>query len=172
MDLSFQVFKHFDYNILINLWLVSGHFSPIFSPVSAMGYLEHKLLRFQGLIWCINYFRVLLGCRDIVKNVKFPFSVKLQICKKNRQNANVKIAMDGDSKKSLKTAIIEFYKLNSSKGKPYTVKHFKNGDVGRATIYRWLDKFEKTGNCNRKKILSKKCLKNWNRKSITQMKMV
>ena len=57
--------------------------------------------------------------------------------------ANVKIAMDGDGKKLLKIAIIEFYKLNSSKGKAYTFKHFKNGDVGRATIYRWLEKFEK-----------------------------
>ena len=37
--------------------------------------------------------------------------------------------MDGDSKKSLKTAIIEFYKLNSSKGKEYTFKNFKNGGV-------------------------------------------
>ena len=44
--------------------------------------------------------------------------------------------MDGDSKKSLKTAIIEFYKLNSSKGKPYTVKHFKNGDVGKRSTYQ------------------------------------
>ena len=58
--------------------------------------------------------------------------------------------MDGDGKKSLKSAIIEFYKLNSSKGKEYTVKHFKNGGVHLAIIYRWLEKFEKTGNCDRK----------------------
>ena len=32
--------------------------------------------------------------------------------------ADVKIAMDGDGKKSLKIAIIEFYRLNSSKGHP------------------------------------------------------
>ena len=50
--------------------------------------------------------------------------------------ADVKILMDGDCKKSLKIAIIEFYKLNLSKGKAYMFKHFKNGDVGRATIYR------------------------------------
>ena len=43
----------------------------------------------------------------------------------------------------LQIAIIEFYKLNSSKRKAYTFKHFKNGDVGRATIYRWLEKFGK-----------------------------
>ena len=44
--------------------------------------------------------------------------------------------MDGDNKKSLKTTIIEFYKLNSSKGKEYTFKNFKK-------IYRWLEKIEK-----------------------------
>ena len=58
--------------------------------------------------------------------------------------------MDGDTKKSLKTVIIEFYRLNSSKGKPYTLKHFKKGGANRATIYRWLDRFEKTGDCDRK----------------------
>ena len=42
--------------------------------------------------------------------------------------------MEGDSKKSVKTAIIEFYKLNSSKGKEYTVKHFKKGGVHLATM--------------------------------------
>ena len=55
--------------------------------------------------------------------------------------------MDGDSKKSLKTAIIEFYKLNSRKGKEFTYKKVKKGGVHKATIYRWLEKFEKTGNC-------------------------
>ena len=57
--------------------------------------------------------------------------------------------MDGDGKKPLKTAVIEFYKLNSKKGKEYTVKHFKKS-VYRATIYRWIKKFETTGNYNRK----------------------
>ena len=33
--------------------------------------------------------------------------------------------MQGNGKKTLKTAIIEFYKLKSKKGKEYTVKHFK-----------------------------------------------
>ena len=37
--------------------------------------------------------------------------------------------IDGDSKKSLKTAIIEFYKLNSRKGKEFTYKNFKKGGV-------------------------------------------
>ena len=60
--------------------------------------------------------------------------------------------MDGDSKKSLKTAIIEFYKLNSRKGKEFTYKNFKKGGVHKATIYRWLEKFEKTGNCERKPV--------------------
>ena len=45
--------------------------------------------------------------------------------------------MDGDGKNPLKTAIIEFYKLNLKKGKEYTVKHFKKS-VYRATIYRWI----------------------------------
>ena len=58
--------------------------------------------------------------------------------------------MDGDSKKSLKTGIIEFYKLNLSKGKAYTFKHFKNGGVDKTTIYRWLKKFDETGNLDRK----------------------
>ena len=44
--------------------------------------------------------------------------------------------MDGDRKKSLKTAIIEFYKLNSRKGKEFTYKNFKKGGVHKATIYR------------------------------------
>ena len=55
--------------------------------------------------------------------------------------------MDGDGKKPLKTAIIECYKLNLKKGKEYTVKHFKKS-VHRATIYKWIKKFETTGNCN------------------------
>ena len=29
-------------------------------------------------------------------------------------------------------------------------KHFKNGGVHKATIYRWLEKIEKDGNCGRK----------------------
>ena len=57
--------------------------------------------------------------------------------------------MDGNKKTLPKTAIIEFCRFNSSKGKPYTLKYFKKGGVDRATIYRWLEKFEKTGNCNR-----------------------
>ena len=34
--------------------------------------------------------------------------------------------MDGDSKKSLKIAVTEFFKLNSEKGKEYTFKNLKN----------------------------------------------
>ena len=52
--------------------------------------------------------------------------------------------MDGDNKKSLKTTIIEFYKLNSSKAKEYTFKNFKTRGVHKATIYRWLDKIANT----------------------------
>ena len=58
--------------------------------------------------------------------------------------------MNGDGKKLLKIAIIEFFKLNSSKGKAYTFKHFKKGGVDKTTIYRWLKKFEETGNCDQK----------------------
>ena len=54
--------------------------------------------------------------------------------------------MAGDSKKSLKTAVLEFYKLNSNKGKPYAFKHFRNAGVHRATVYRWIEKIEKNGN--------------------------
>ena len=39
-----------------NLQLIPDRFSPSSGPASAMGYLERKLLRFQGLIWCINHF--------------------------------------------------------------------------------------------------------------------
>ena len=35
--------------------------------------------------------------------------------------------MDGDSKKSLKIEITEFYKLNSSKGKEHTGKSLSEG---------------------------------------------
>ena len=62
--------------------------------------------------------------------------------------------MDGDSKKSLKTAIIEFYKLNSSKGKEYTFKNFKNGGVHKATITNTLKLSQKTV-CNTIKEIGK-----------------
>ena len=52
-------------------------------------------------------------------------------------------------KKPFKTAIIEFYKLNLKKGKEYMVKHFKKS-VYRATIYRWIKKYETTENCYQK----------------------
>ena len=58
--------------------------------------------------------------------------------------------MDGDQKKSLKIAISEFYKLNIDKGKEYTIKNFKNGGIPKPTMYKWLAKIEKTGNCDRK----------------------
>ena len=66
-----------------NLRLVPGHFSPTSGPASAMGYLERKLLRFQGLIWCINHFCILSSCRDIVKNAKVPIFGNFLFCKKN-----------------------------------------------------------------------------------------
>ena len=65
------------------------------------------------------------------------------------RSKNWRFKVDGDSKKSLKTGIIEFYKLNLSEGKAYTFKNFKNGGVDKTTIYRCL-----------KKILSLTCLKN------------
>ena len=39
-----------------NLQLIPDHFSPTSGPASAMGCLERKLLRFQGLFWCVNHF--------------------------------------------------------------------------------------------------------------------
>ena len=53
--------------------------------------------------------------------------------------------MAGDNKKSLKTAVFEFYQLNNEKGKVYTWKHFKKGGVHKTTLYRWLEKIDKTG---------------------------
>ena len=47
-------------------------------------------------------------------------------------------------KVTFKTAIIDFYKLNSSKRKENTFKNFKNGGVHKATIYRWLEKIANT----------------------------
>ena len=76
-----------------------------------MGHLEPKLLRFQGLIWRIIHFCISNIIEVIAQNVKklqFPKNGNLQ--KKSRQNADVKITMDGDGKsrlKSLKIAIIE-----------------------------------------------------------------
>ena len=51
------------------------------------------------------------------------FSEIYNFVKKSCQTArskNWRFKMDGDSKKSLKTGVIEFYKLNSSKGKAYS----------------------------------------------------
>ena len=52
-----------------------------------MGNLETKLLRFQRLIWRIVGFCILLGSRDIRKNIKRSLSVNLRIFK-NRRNDN------------------------------------------------------------------------------------
>ena len=51
--------------------------------------------------------------------------------------------------KTLKIVILEFYKLNSNK-KKHRVKHFKKVCPDRATVHKWLKKFETTGNCNQK----------------------
>ena len=72
--------------------------------------------------------------------------------------------MDGDGKKPLKTAVIEFYKLNSNKGKDYTVKYFKKGAVHIAT---------KSKRSKRKSIkkLSLRCLTIWKDEFMWQIKM-
>ena len=70
-----------------NLRLIPDRFLPTSGPASAMGYLEHKLLRFQELIWCINHFCILSSCRDIVKNAKVPIFGNFLFCKKIRENA-------------------------------------------------------------------------------------
>ena len=89
-----------------------------------MDYLEAVLLRFQRLIWCIWGFCISLGCGDIIKGVKNAMFGNLPLCKKKThqmaRSKNRRFEIYGDSKKSLKTGIIEFYKLNSSKGKAYT----------------------------------------------------
>ena len=54
-----------------------------------MGHLEPKLLRFQGLIWRINHFCILLRCGDIAENVKNPISAKMLICKKKKNRENL-----------------------------------------------------------------------------------
>ena len=72
-----------------NLRLVPGHFSPTSGPASAMDYLERKLLRFQGLIWCINHFCILSSCREIVKNAKVPIFGNFLFCKKAQKKRQV-----------------------------------------------------------------------------------
>ena len=62
--------------------LIPDRFLPTSGAASAMGYLERKLLRFQGLIWCINHFCILSSCRDIVKNAKVPIFGNFLFCKK------------------------------------------------------------------------------------------
>ena len=112
-----------DYQNLRQLW---DQFLPTSGPFSAMGYLDAKLLRFQRLFCRIWDFFILLSCGDIIKSVKNVIFGNFRFCKKKKfffkkirqMAADVKIAMDGDGKKSLKIAIIEFYKLNSSKGHP------------------------------------------------------
>ena len=59
------------------------------------------------------------------------------------------ITMDGDAKRPFKSVISDFYKLHMNKGKEYTIKHSKKS-VHRAAVYRWLKKFESTGNCELK----------------------
>merc|ERR1712020_175903 len=58
------------------------HFSPTSGLLSAMDYLEPKLLRFQGLICRINHFCNPIGLEFIAKNVKNMNFTFLQICKK------------------------------------------------------------------------------------------
>ena len=54
--------------------------------------------------------------------------------------------MDGDGKKPLKTAIIEFYKPNSKKRQRINSETLQKS----VHIYRWIKKFETTGNCDQK----------------------
>ena len=53
-----------------NSVFINDHFSPTSHLFSAMRYLEPKLLRFQGLIWHINQFCILISCGDTAENVK------------------------------------------------------------------------------------------------------
>ena len=53
-----------------NLAMINDDFLPTSRLFSAMRYLEPKLLRFQGLIWRINHFCILLSCGDIAENIK------------------------------------------------------------------------------------------------------
>ena len=82
LSVNLRIFKN-RRNDNENLRLLPGRFSPTYDLLSAVDYLEAKLLRFQALICRINDFCVLLSFRDIVNFVNFQFSVKLRICKKN-----------------------------------------------------------------------------------------
>ena len=58
--------------------------------------------------------------------------------------------MKGDHRKSLKIAVCEFYNLHIDKGKEYTIKKYQNAGIPRSRMMDWLDKGDKTGNCERK----------------------
>ena len=64
-NFRFLIFKVDVEGGALNLRLVPGRFSPTSGPTGSMGYLELIFLRFQGLIWCINHFCILLGSGDI-----------------------------------------------------------------------------------------------------------
>ena len=108
---------------------------------------------FQWWFWHIVRLGSSIGSKVTAKNVKKTFFTYLQFCKKKnvklRNEKIFKFIMAGDSKKSLKTAVLEFYKLNSNKGKPYAFKHFRNAGVHRATVYRWIEKIEKSVNLDK-----------------------
>ena len=65
-----------------NFAFINDHFLPTSDPGSAMGYLEPKLLRFQGLICRIVVFSSFIITDFIAKNVKNINFTFLQICKK------------------------------------------------------------------------------------------
>ena len=74
--------------------MINGDFPPTSGPVGAMGYLELIFLRFQGLIWHILGFCILLGSGDVRKNVKIANSTKMHFCKKNSSNGGRKKTAD------------------------------------------------------------------------------
>ena len=66
----------------------------------------------------------------------FPFPFFCDFVKKTRENVATDVfqfMMDGNGKKPLRIAILEFYKLNLNKRREYTVKHFKKS-VARARV--------------------------------------
>ena len=68
------------------------HFLPTLSQFSAMTYLDTNLFRFQGLIWRILDFCILLGSGDVAKTVKNVIFENLQFCKNKNLSKFVTIS--------------------------------------------------------------------------------
>ena len=152
----------------LNLRLLPVRFSPTSGPVGTMRYLELIFLRFQGLIWHIWGFWILLGSGDIRQNVKVPIFGNYLFCKKKSQKSTFLLEMVSKLVSMLGKVKILVPDLKPAKKKPFLVIF---GQFGQFWPFLEMAK----SRCHRHnvsiKILSLKCLKNWNRRSMMPIKM-